>query len=44
MPTTALRHFRQDIARARELVALAGRQPAVTPAERLARDDVLRSA
>ena len=43
MPTTARRHFRQDIARARELVALAGRQPTASPAERLLRDDLLRS-
>jgi hypothetical protein len=44
MPGTALRHFDEDLARARELVRLASGLPHGTPQQRLARDDVLRSA
>jgi hypothetical protein len=43
VPATALSHFRQDIARARAIVAHADSLPAVTPAERLLRADLLRS-
>ncbi|MBX9627915.1 MAG: hypothetical protein K2X82_29215 [Gemmataceae bacterium] len=43
MPTTARNHFRQDIARARGLVAAADPMPAGTPAEQLLRDDLLRA-
>jgi hypothetical protein len=44
VPATALNHFRQDIARARALVAQADAMPTVAPPERLVRGDVLRSA
>jgi hypothetical protein len=43
VPATALNHFRQDIARARAIVAHAGSLPAGTPAERLLHADLLRS-
>lgn len=43
MPKTALKPFRQDVARARAVVAHAAPFPVATPAERLFRDDLLRS-
>lgn len=44
MPATALQHFTEDIARARAIVALADLLPYATPAEKLLRSDLLRSA
>lgn len=44
MPTTAKAHFDEDIARATSLVDVANGLPATNEAERLLRDDVLRSA
>ena len=44
MPRKALRHFEQDISRASSLAALAATLPFAQPAEKLVRDDVLRSA
>ncbi len=43
MPTTALQHFQEDIARARAIIAHADRLPQVTDEERLLRSDLLRS-
>ena len=43
MPQTALRHFQEDIKRARALVSHATGLPYSSDAERLLRDDVLRS-
>ena len=44
MPTTALAHFGEDVARARAIVAHADPLPAATPAEQMLRSDLLRSA
>jgi hypothetical protein len=44
VPATALNHFRQDVGRARALVAHANPLPATTPAEQLLRGDLWRSA
>lgn len=44
MPATALKHFRENIARARAVVAHAGPLPRTTATERLLRSDLLRSA
>jgi hypothetical protein len=44
VPATALRHFQQDIGRARAIVAHAAPLPHGTPAEQLLRGDLLRSA
>jgi hypothetical protein len=44
VPATALNHCRQDLARARTLVAHADSLPTGTPGERLLRADVLRSS
>jgi hypothetical protein len=44
MPTTALQHFTEDIARARSIVAHADALPQATPAEKRLRSDLLRSA
>lgn len=44
MPATALRHFGQDVARSRALADHARTLPEATPADRLLRTDVLRSA
>jgi len=44
MPTTPKAHFDEDIARATSLVNVAEDLPATNNAERLIRDDVLRSA
>jgi hypothetical protein len=44
MPATALQHFRQDIARARAIVAHADTLRMATPTERMLRSDLLRSA
>jgi hypothetical protein len=44
MPVTALQHFREDIARARAIVAHAEPLPQASDAERLVRSDMLRSA
>lgn len=44
MPETALRHFIEDIARARALLAHADPLPATTPTEQTLRSDILRSA
>ena len=44
MPVTALQHFREDIARARAIVAHADPLPVSTPAEQVLRSDLLRSA
>ncbi len=44
MPGTALNHFRQDIGRARAIVAHADPLPQGTPAEQLLRGDLWRSA
>ena len=44
MPQTALRHFQEDIKRARALVRHAAGLACPSDAERLLRDDVLRSA
>jgi len=44
MPTTPKTHFDEDIARAASLVGVASGLPAMNDAERLTRDDVLRSA
>lgn len=44
MPQTALRHFQEDIARARALAKHAATLPTATDLERLLRDDVQRSA
>jgi hypothetical protein len=44
VPTTALRHFRQDVARARAILAHTAGLPNGTPAEQLLRSDLLRSA
>lgn len=43
MPTTALQHFLQDIARAGAIVAHADRLPIATPTQQLLRSDLLRS-
>lgn len=44
MPATALKHFSQDVTRARAIVAHAAPLPRTTEAERLLRSDLLRSA
>jgi hypothetical protein len=44
VPTTALNHFNQDIARARAIVAHAHPLPRTNPAEEMLRSDLLRSA
>ncbi|MDR3638885.1 MAG: hypothetical protein P4L84_34085 [Isosphaeraceae bacterium] len=44
MPTTPKAHFDEDIARALSIVNVADGLPAANDAERLVRDDVLRSA
>jgi hypothetical protein len=44
VPSTALSHFHQDIARARALVAHADPLPRTNPAELMLRSDLLRSA
>jgi len=44
MPTTALAHFGEDVARARAIVAHADPLPAATPAEQMLRSDLLRNA
>jgi hypothetical protein len=44
MPATALQHFTHDIVRARAIVAHAQPLPHATPAEKLLRSDLLRSA
>jgi hypothetical protein len=44
VPSTALNHFKQDVARAQAIVAHAGPLPAITPAEQMLRSDLLRSA
>ncbi len=44
MPVTALIHFREDIARAKAIVARASPLPIATSAERLLRSDLLRGA
>ena len=44
MPATALRHFDEDLSRARSLIAHAGTLPRTNPREELLRSDVLRSA
>ncbi len=44
MPATALRHFTEDIARSRAVVAHADAVPHATDAEKLLRSDLLRSA
>ncbi len=43
MPTTALQHFREDLARARAIVGHAGLLPTGTSAEQMLRSDLLRS-
>jgi hypothetical protein len=42
LPTTALRHFREDIARAKAIVAHAGPLPREKAADQLLRSDLLR--
>jgi hypothetical protein len=44
MPTTALAHFTEDVARARAIVAHADPLPTGTAAEQMLRSDLLRSA
>jgi predicted secreted protein len=44
VPATALQHFREDIARARAIVAHADPLSIAIPADRLLRSDLLRSA
>ena len=44
MPSTALKHFREDIARAREILSHANSLPRGSAAERSLRSDLLRSA
>jgi hypothetical protein len=44
MPATALQHFREDIARARAILAHADPLPRTTAGEQLLRSDLLRSA
>jgi hypothetical protein len=44
MPTTALAHFSEDVARARAIVTHANPLPAMTPGPQLLRGDLLRSA
>ena len=44
LPATALKHFQQDIVRARALSAHAASLPVATAGEQLLRSDVLRSA
>ena len=44
MPTTALLHFTEDIARASAILAHADQRPQATPAERRLRSDLLRSS
>ncbi len=44
MPTTALQHFEEDIARARSILALADPLPHANAAEQLLRSDLLRSS
>lgn len=44
MPSTALQHFQEDIARARSIVAHADPLPRTNAAEQLLRSDLLRSA
>lgn len=44
MPATALQHFNDDIARAKAIITHAHLLPHATPAEKLLRSDLLRSA
>ena len=44
MPTTALNHFNQDVARTRAIVAHADPLPRTNPTEQMVRSDLLRSA
>jgi hypothetical protein len=44
MPRTALVHFKEDVARARAIVAHAGPLPQTCDADRILRSDLLRSA
>ena len=44
MPTTALNHFNQDVARARAIVTHADPLPRTNAAEQMLRSDLLRSA
>src|ERR1700677_2799520 len=44
MPSTALQHFQEDIARAKEIVKHADPLPRTNDIERLMRSDLLRSA
>jgi hypothetical protein len=44
VPSTALQHFEEDIARARAILAHADPLPHTNPAEQLLRSDLLRSA
>jgi len=44
VPQTALQHFREDIGRARAIIAHADGLAGVTPAESMLRSDLLRSA
>jgi hypothetical protein len=44
MPRTALSHFKEDVARARAIVAHANPLPQTSEAERLLRSDLFRSA
>ncbi|MGH7140136.1 MAG: hypothetical protein ACREHD_30730 [Pirellulales bacterium] len=44
MPATALQHFEEDIARAKQMVSHADPLPRVTYAEKLLRSDLFRSA
>jgi hypothetical protein len=44
MPTTAITHFREDVARARAIVLHADPLAATTPEQHLLRSDLLRSA
>jgi len=44
LPATALRHFREDVERARAIIAHAAPLPIATKAQQLLRSDLLRSA
>jgi len=44
VPATALQHFQEDIERAKAIIAHAAPLPHTNDAERLLRDDLLRSA
>ena len=43
MPSTALQHFTEDIARARAIVTYADPLPHATPSDKLLRSDLLRA-